>query len=201
MNIPTWLTSIRIGMVLVIGILFFFPYENVETWVVNGQSLNRVYIVILVLFILASLTDFFDGYLARKLNQVTVLGTFLDSIADKMLTSVAMLALAFPFSWLSDEHMLIPLYLVVIMIVRDLMMDALRTVAMSKGVVLAANRYGKIKTFMQMVMIPLVLLNDAPFAWLNLPSGFSITMLVIYTTTFLSLLSFVIYVVQNRNVL
>jgi CDP-diacylglycerol---glycerol-3-phosphate 3-phosphatidyltransferase len=201
MNIPTWLTSIRIGMVLVIGILFFYPYESVGTWVVFGQSLNIVYMVILMLFILASLTDFFDGYLARKLNQVTVLGTFLDSIADKMLTSVAMLALAFPFSWLSDEHMLIPLYLVVIMIVRDLMMDALRTVAMSKGVVLAANRYGKIKTFMQMVMIPLVLLNDAPFAWLNLPSALSITMLVIYVTTFLSLLSFGIYVVKNRRVL
>jgi CDP-diacylglycerol--glycerol-3-phosphate 3-phosphatidyltransferase len=72
---------------------------------------------------------------------------------------------------------------------------------MSKGVVLAANRYGKIKTFMQMVMIPLVLLNDAPFVWLNLPSALSITMLVIYTTTFLSVLSFGIYVVQNRRVL
>ena len=201
MNIPTWLTSIRIGMVLVIGILFFYPYDSVGTWVVFGQSLNIVYMVILLVFILASLTDFFDGYLARKLNQVTVLGTFLDSIADKMLTSVAMLALAFPFSWLSDEHMLIPLYLVVIMIVRDLMMDALRTVAMSKGVVLAANRYGKIKTFMQMVMIPLVLLNDAPFAWLNLPSALSMTMLVIYVTTLLSLLSFGIYVVENRRVL
>ena len=201
MNIPTWLTSIRIGMVLVIGILFFYPYESVGTWVVFGQSLNIVYMVILLVFILASLTDFFDGYLARKLNQVTVLGTFLDSIADKMLTSVAMLALAFPFSWLSDEHMLIPLYLVVIMIVRDLMMDALRTVAMSKGVVLAANRYGKVKTFMQMVMIPLVLLNDAPFAWLNLPSALSMTMLVIYVTTLLSLLSFGIYVVKNRRVL
>ena len=201
MNIPTWLTSIRIGMVLVIGILFFYPYDSVGTWVVFGQSLNIVYMVILLVFILASLTDFFDGYLARKLNQVTVLGTFLDSIADKMLTSVAMLALAFPFSWLSDEHMLIPLYLVVIMIVRDLMMDALRTVAMSKGVVLAANRYGKIKTFMQMVMIPLVLLNDAPFAWLNLPSALSMTMLVIYVTTLLSLLSFGIYVVKNRRVL
>jgi CDP-diacylglycerol---glycerol-3-phosphate 3-phosphatidyltransferase len=201
MNIPTWLTSIRIGMVLVIGILFFYPYDSVGTWVVFGQSLNIVYMVILLVFILASLTDFFDGYLARKLNQVTVLGTFLDSIADKMLTSVAMLALAFPFSWLSDEHMLIPLYLVVIMIVRDLMMDALRTVAMSKGVVLAANRYGKVKTFMQMVMIPLVLLNDAPFAWLNLPSALSMTMLVIYVTTLLSLLSFGIYVVKNRRVL
>ena len=201
MNIPTWLTSIRIGMVLVIGILFFYPYDSVGTWVVFGQSLNIVYMVILLVFILASLTDFFDGYLARKLNQVTVLGTFLDSIADKMLTSVAMLALAFPFSWLSDEHMLIPVYLVVIMIVRDLMMDALRTVAMSKGVVLAANRYGKVKTFMQMVMIPLVLLNDAPFAWLNLPSALSMTMLVIYVTTLLSLLSFGIYVVKNRRVL
>ncbi len=201
MNLPTWLTSIRIAMVFVIGILFFLPYEHVGTSIVFGQSVNDVYAMILILFILASLTDFFDGYLARRLNQVTVLGTFLDSIADKMLTSVAMLALAFPFSWLSSEQMLIPLFLVVIMIVRDLMMDALRTVAMSKGVVLAANRYGKIKTFMQMVMIPLVLLNDAPFVWLNLPSALSITMLVIYTTTFLSVLSFGIYVVQNRRVL
>lgn len=187
-------------MVFVLGALFFYPYATVPTTLFLGQTVHGLYLVIVVIFFLAAITDFLDGYLARKLNQITVMGTFLDSIADKMLTNVAMLALAYPFSWLDASQLRIPMVLVVIMIVRDLMMDALRTLAMSKNMVLSANRYGKIKTFMQMVMIPLVLLNDAPFAWLNLPTPFSITMIVVYVTTLLSILSFGIYVVRYRTV-
>jgi CDP-diacylglycerol--glycerol-3-phosphate 3-phosphatidyltransferase len=198
MNIPTWLTSIRLFLVVIILGLFFWPYENVETTTFLGNSINTVYITILIWFVVASLTDFLDGYFARKLNQITVLGTFLDSIADKVLTNTTMIALAFPFSWLPPTQMTIPLLFVIIMVSRDLLMDALRTLAMSKQKVLSANQFGKIKTFMQMVMIPLVLLNNSPFSFLE--PTVNLTLVFIYITTIMSLLSFGIYVFQNRDI-
>jgi CDP-diacylglycerol--glycerol-3-phosphate 3-phosphatidyltransferase len=200
MNIPTWLTTLRLGLVMIIIGLFFYPYDAMPSLTLLGQSLPLVYGWITLLFIIASITDFLDGYLARKLQQVTVLGTFLDSIADKVLTNATMLALTFPFAWLPPSMMRIPLLLVIIMISRDLLMDALRTLAMSKNVVLSANIYGKIKTFMQMVMIPLVLVNNAPFAWFDSWFSINLTEVIIYLTTLMSLVSFIIYVVQNKKV-
>lgn len=198
MNLPTWLTTLRLALVILILGLFFWPYDRVAEITLLDGSFNLVYFVIFIIFVVASLTDFLDGYLARKLNQITVLGTFLDSIADKVLTNATMLALAFPFVWLPSSQMTIPLLLVIIMVSRDLLMDALRTLAMSKQKVLAANKFGKVKTFMQMVMIPLVLLNNAPFSFLD--PMMNVTMVILYITTFMSLLSFGIYLFQNREV-
>jgi CDP-diacylglycerol--glycerol-3-phosphate 3-phosphatidyltransferase len=198
MNLPTWLTSIRLFLVVIILGLFFWPYENVGTLTFLGNAINTVYVIIFIVFVVASLTDFLDGYLARKLKQITVLGTFLDSIADKVLTNATMIALAFPFAWLPSTQMTIPLLLVIVMVSRDLLMDALRTLAMSKQKVLSANLFGKIKTFMQMVMIPLVLLNNSPFSFLE--PTVNLTLVFIYITTIMSLVSFGIYVIQNRNI-
>ncbi len=198
MNLPTWLTSIRLFLVVIILGLFFWPYENVGILTFLGNAINTVYVIIFIVFVVASLTDFLDGYLARKLKQITVLGTFLDSIADKVLTNATMIALAFPFAWLPPTQITIPLLLVIVMVSRDLLMDALRTLAMSKQKVLSANLFGKIKTFMQMVMIPLVLLNNSPFSFLE--PTLNLTLVFIYITTIMSLVSFGIYVIQNRNI-
>ena len=195
MNIPTQLTILRIVLVIIISVLFFLPYENVAHIEVFSTTIPLVQLIIFILFLIASLTDFFDGYLARKWQQVTVVGTFLDSIADKLLTNITMLALIYPYQWLVGDVMRFPLWIVVIFIARDFLMDVLRTLAMQKGVVLSANQYGKYKTALQMISILLVLLNNAPFSFLP----FNLTFVLIIITLGMSLLSLAIYVRQNRQ--
>lgn len=202
MNIPTKITCARIALIvlLLIGLFvseFFLP--DLALFTIGGSSINGLYLIALIVFVVAASTDYLDGHLARKWNQVTDLGKFLDPIADKLLVDTMLIYLAIPRF---DGQMTIPVFAVVVMIARDLVVDALRSIAASKGKVLAANMFGKLKTVCQMVMIPLVLLNGWPFslfdaAW---PIGLSVTDFVIYLTTAVSFLSGFVYVYQNRSV-
>lgn len=204
MNIPTKITFSRIVLVilLITGliVLDYIPQEYPNIMLGNSQ-INIIYFVSFFIFFIASSTDFLDGYLARKWHQVTNLGKFLDPIADKLLVDSMLIFLLLPHY--GSSNLTFPIFAVVIMIARDLVVDALRSIAASKGVVLAANIFGKIKTVLQMLSISLVLLNGWPFSYFDSAwnPALRITSFIIYLTTLISLLSGVIYVVQNFKVL
>ncbi len=201
MNIPTKITTARI--VLVVALLSFllvvdFIPDFQPIYFGPNNSINLVYLIAMIVFAIASMTDFLDGYLARKWHQVTDLGKFLDPVADKLLVnSILIYLLVSRFG-----NMSIPVFAVIVMIARDLVVDALRFVAASKGIVLAANIFGKLKTVFQMVAIPVVLLNGWPFSYFDMGWNpyLRIGNILIYIATAMSLLSGIIYVAQNISV-
>ena len=170
MNLPNKITTFRMVMVIALVIIMLFPYQAVGANIpmVFGE-VNAIYFTALILFVVAALSDAFDGYFARKLNLVTNLGKFLDPIADKLLVNSLLIILLVPQVILGEDttQMQIPILAVVLMIGRDLIVDALRLVAANQNKVLAANIGGKIKTVLQMVAIPAVLLNNWPFSYIT----------------------------------
>lgn len=207
MNLPTKITFSRIIiiilMIISLFVLSFFPDISLPT--LGNSGINLIYLIVFVIFLVASFTDFLDGYLARKNNQVTDLGKFLDPVADKLLINSMIIFLAFPFVTSPYNHTQIVSFNVwccVIMIARDIVVDALRFIAAQKKVVIAANIFGKMKTVLQMVAISVVLLNGFPFNYFDhsWPVGLHISDIIVYITTAVSLLSGIIYVYQNRKV-
>lgn len=208
MNIPNKITLSRIllvGMMLLalfaLDIVYLVHPFAVPVFTDGAHySINLVYLIAVIVFVIAAATDALDGYLARKWHQVTSLGKFLDPIADKLLVDSFLLYLMLPHFGLGT--LTIPLWCVIVMILRDLVVDALRFIAASKGTVLAANIFGKIKTVAQVIAIPMVLINDWPFSYFDGAWGYGrIALIAIYLATAASLLSGIIYVVQNRAVL
>lgn len=198
MNLPNKLTIGRIIMVFVMIGVLLYPYEAMPNFVVNGRPIALVYFFALVIFILASITDFLDGYLARKLNLITNLGKFLDPLADKLLTNSLLILLMITPAWIVETSILrVPAWAVIIMITRDFIVDGIRMIAVTEGKVLAANGFGKVKTFLQIFAIIFYLLNDALFASLSLPSGWSITEITLYIAAIASLVSLVKYLQQG----
>jgi CDP-diacylglycerol---glycerol-3-phosphate 3-phosphatidyltransferase len=201
MNIPTKITVSRIVLVgvMLIGlfVLEFIPNLSVPT--LGNSGINLVYLICCIIFVIAALTDKVDGDLARKWHQVTDLGKFLDPVADKLLVDSMLIYLLIPHF---GQSLVIPVYCTILMVLRDLVVDSLRFIAAGKGKVLAANMFGKIKTVCQMVAIPVILLNGWPFIYFDANWGYGrIALILIYIATIASVLSGVIYVVQNRNVL
>ena len=205
MNIPNKITLTRIiivGMMLIalfsLDVVYAFHPFSVPLY---GQAapVNLVYLVTCIVFILGAITDKIDGDLARKWNQVTDLGKFLDPIADKLLVDSLLLYLIVPH--LGTGGLTISVWCVIVMIVRDLIVDALRFIAAKKGVVLAANVFGKLKTVLQMVAIPLILLNGWPFTYFDAGwNQWRIAEIFVYLATLVSFLSGVIYLSQNAAV-
>lgn len=204
-NIPTKITITRIAcvvlLVLLLAVLEVLGHLGLFVDPLIGDSgLGVIRLVVALFFIVASATDFLDGYLARKWHQVTTFGKFLDPIADKLLVDALLVYLSFTWSY-SEGSLAIPAFCTVIMIARDLVVDGLRQVAAAKGKVLAANIFGKLKTVLQMVAIPLVLLNGWPFTYFDASWGYGrLALCFVYLATLASLLSGIIYVYQNRKV-
>ena len=138
LNLPTILTLVRIILVIPLFILIFFECLPAK-------------IITIICFIVASITDFIDGKLARKNKQVTDLGAFLDPLADKMLINLTLLALCY--------QNLVPIWIFAIIIVRDFAVDGIRMMAAKKGITISASYTGKLKTTVQMIALSLVLLN------------------------------------------
>jgi CDP-diacylglycerol---glycerol-3-phosphate 3-phosphatidyltransferase len=209
-NLPTKITIIRIiiSILLIIAIAVVYFLDEAKVFSVTqfdfslgGVTLNSLMITFWLTFLIASLTDFLDGYLARKNNQVTDLGKFLDPIADKMLINSIMIFLCFNFVSLNNE-LTFPWICVVLMVIRDLVVDGLRFMAATKNVVLAANYWGKAKTVLQMVAISLVMLNGFPFSYFDadwLPY-LHITDFICYLATIVSLIGGFVYLRDNKNV-
>lgn len=191
MNIANRLTIFRIALIPVIVLIYIFPFSqfNIEmgSVVVDFVIITYQQIAILILFVIASLTDALDGYLARSRNMVTTFGKFLDPIADKMLVNTLFIIFAVDGK--------VPLVAVLIMIWRDTIVDALRMLLSQKGMVMAAGYLGKAKTAAQMVAIILVLLNNLPFELRGIP----LASIMVWFATLLSVLSGVSYVLQSRT--
>lgn len=201
-NIPTKITIVRIvAVVVLIAFLIvcsLLPADNGFRNIQLGNSgIYLVNFIAMIVFVIASATDAVDGHLARKWNQVTDLGKFLDPIADKMLVNTLLIYLIVPVGGVG-----IPWFCVAFMVLRDLVVDTMRFIAASKGKVVAANIFGKLKTIFQMVAIPFVLLGGWPFTYFDAGWGFGrICLILIYIATAMSIISGVIYVKQNANIL
>ncbi|MDL2207326.1 CDP-diacylglycerol--glycerol-3-phosphate 3-phosphatidyltransferase [Desulfovibrio sp. OttesenSCG-928-F20] len=145
LNLPTQLTISRIFVVPLIVVLLMFPGR----WTCLAAG---------AFFALAGFTDLIDGYLARKSNQITILGKFLDPLADKMLVSSVLIMLV-QLGW-------VPGWVAVIIICRDVMVSGLRAVAAEEGIVIAADRYGKLKTVLQLMALEPLILHHP---WFGIP--------------------------------
>jgi len=181
MNTATKITMFRIFLIPAIVFTLLFPFNElglmVKTVYIVGLPIKVTYLVAATIFVIASITDFVDGYIARKYNQITDLGKFLDPIADKLLVNITLIILTY-FGLIS------PL-ITIILIGRDIIVDALRMMAANKGVVIAARSFGKFKTAFQMIGITLTLLHNIPFELY----GFSVDRIFMYLAVFFSVLS------------
>ena len=152
MNLPNKITTLRMILVVFVATFLLLPSEWFMTIPYIDVSLN--FFIAWILFIIASLSDMLDGKIARKYNMVTDYGKFMDPIADKLLVNTTLIILA------SYGPIRANVICVIIMIARDIVVDAVRLNAMRKNVVVAANIFGKLKTVFQMVAIILIMVND-----------------------------------------
>ena len=175
MNTPNKLTVAR--MIIVPFLVVFL----LTGW---GGDANRY--ISLALFVGASVTDWFDGYLARKNNLVTNFGKFMDPLADKLLVCSAMICMI--------ELNRLPAWFVIIIIGREFIISGFRLIAAENGIVIAANYWGKFKTASQMIMIILLTLHfDGIFVTLE--------QLFIWLSLALTIISLITYIWQNKSVL
>ena len=212
MNLPTKITFTRIVMIVVMIITLFVlnvvnSINGWQTFELGNTGINLVFLILFIFFVIASYTDHLDGYLARKNNQVKDLGKFLDPVADKLLINSLVIFLAAPAVFVpyipgALNQVGFNVWCVIILAARDIVVDALRFIGASKGKVIAANIFGKLKTVLEMVAIGVVLLNSFPFRYFDAswPAGLHIADIFVYLATAASLISGIIYVVQNRHV-
>lgn len=193
MNLPTKLTVSRIIMSVVIIIILIFPFHSIGiqwlTFKVDSIVISLQYIVAGLLFIIASVTDFLDGNLARKNNQVTDLGKMLDAIADKVLVNTVLIILAYKG--------MIPIVVPVVTVFRDTFVDAIKMQAAKNGKVVAAIKSGKLKTATLMVGTTLAFFYNLPFELWSL----DISDILLIIATVLSLISGIQYYIQNKELL
>ena len=207
MNTPTKITVSRIIAIALMFIalvsLYFVKLANPSFTIPNvGDSgINWLYLGLFIFFVIASFTDFLDGYLARKNNQVTDLGKFLDPVADKLLINTMVIFLVVPASYLTNGQMDFSIWCAILLVLRDIVVDALRFIAAQKGVVIAANIFGKLKTVLEMVAVSFVLLNGWPFIYFDRNWVVRIADVFVYLATAASLLSGIIYVTKYAYVL
>ncbi|MDL4838997.1 CDP-diacylglycerol--glycerol-3-phosphate 3-phosphatidyltransferase [Aquibacillus rhizosphaerae] len=188
MNIPNRITISRILLIPIFIMLLTVPF-NWGVWNIGEEVLPISHFVAALLFIVASTTDWVDGYYARKHNLVTNLGKFLDPMADKLLVSAALILLV--------ELGLAPAWIVIVIISREFAVTGLRLVAAGEGVVLAAGQMGKLKTVLQIVAISLLLLHDFPFSYLGFPFG----IVMLYLALIITVVSGYDYFVKNWHVM
>jgi len=150
----TTANKLTILRVLMIPIMIIFLYIEPLKKEIGFLNMHMNTFIFAILFIIASLTDLLDGYVARKFNQITTFGKFLDPIADKVLVMVAFLFLMLE---MPDR---VPLWAVMIVIIREFMVTGIRLLAVERGKVIAASPYGKIKTATTMIALIVLLFND-----------------------------------------
>lgn len=187
MNLPNKLTVGRIVLVpfFVAGLLIDFPLNS---------------LVALIIFIIASITDMLDGKIARKRNLITDFGKFADPLADKILVLAALLCFV--------QNGLCDCIAVIIVLFREFTVTSIRLIAASKGKVVAANIWGKVKTVTQMIAVITILamqvVLDLPGIGVTIPIDLSNIFLVageilIWISTVFAIISGVIYVIQNKQ--
>jgi len=175
MNLPNKITIFRVFMIPVYLIFMLVP----------GIAYGRY--IAAAIFIIASLSDLLDGYIARKYNLVTNFGKFADPLADKLLVSSALICFV--------QLNLLPAWVVIVIISREFIISGFRLVASDNGVVIAAGWWGKVKTTVQMTMSIMLIIN-LDFAFINV-----LEQIVIYAAVILTVVSLVDYMLKNKSVL
>ena len=165
MNKANKITMSRIIMSVIIIIILLFPFDQFgfefPTYLLSGNVVvDLKYIIVGILFIIASLTDFFDGYVARKYNMVTDFGKMVDAISDKLLTNSVLIILACNGK--------ISTAVAVVIVMRDIVVDSIKMVVGNKGAAVAAIKVAKVKTATLMVGIVLTLFSNIPFEFIPL---------------------------------
>ena len=192
MYFPNKITVARIALTgIIIGILLF-PFDAVglsfpRLFINESIVVNVKYLIVGVLFVIASLTDFVDGRIARKYNLVTDLGKMLDAIADKILVDSVLIILA-------SSGFISPV-IAVIIIVRDIIVNAVKMAAGNAGKVVAASWTGKVKTTFQMIGITLTLFYNLPFELINIRIS-DITLII---ACVLAIVSAIQYINANKQ--
>ena len=193
MNLPNKLSILRISLIPIIVLVVIFPYAqfnlSVPIFYFDFVTLSLTNIIVLILFVIGAITDFLDGYIARKHNLITTFGKFIDPIADKMLTTTMFI--------IFTAQGIIPMVAVLIMIWRDIIVDGIRMVASSEGQVMAAGYLGKIKTVAQILTIIVILLNNLPFELISFPMAD----FLLWFSVSISFISGMSYFLQSRSFL
>lgn len=174
MNLPNKITIARMFLVPVL-IALYYLYPNTYAPA--------------IIFIVASLTDMLDGYLARKNNQITAFGKFIDPLADKILAITALI--------LFVESKILPAVPVIIVIYREFAVSGFRLVAANKGITIAAGKTGKIKTALQFIGIAMILISMGG----NFNQLLNIGVITIYLSVIMTVVSFIVYIKENIEVL
>ena len=193
MNLPNKLTITRIVLSIIIIIILCFPFYEIgidfPDVLIADIDLNLKYIISGILFIIASLTDFLDGYIARKKGLITNTGKMLDAIADKVLVNSVLIIL----TSLNEIDAIIP----VIIVVRDILVNTIKMEAAAKGKVVAAIKSGKLKTASLMIGIILIFFGNLPFELI----GLRVAEFFLYFATIMSIVSMVQYYNINKKLI
>lgn len=193
MNLPNRISIFRLILIPLIVLVWIFPYSafNIQlpVFYIGTVSLPCKNVIVLVLFIIASLSDMLDGMIARKTNQITTFGKFIDPIADKCLTTTLFIIFA-----ASNTISFVP---VLIMVWRDTIVDGIRQIAASKNFVMAAGKLGKLKTVSQMTCIIFILLNNLPFELISLP----VADILLWFSALISFISGLDYFMQAKSII
>ena len=190
-NIPNILSIFRFVVTIVLIVLVTIPFSNLKN--LPNVNFNWLDLTLCLLFIIGSFSDMLDGQIARRFNFVTNFGKFIDPLADKALVNSSLIILAV------FKSQYVPAIIVVLMIIRDLAVDGIRFLAASKGKVIAANIYGKLKTVAQMVCIPFLFLNGFPFNYLLGENTYIATYILASIPLILSWISGFIYLYRGRK--
>lgn len=173
MNLPNKLTLIRVIMIPFFIVFLLVPITPYDNWIA------------LAIFIIASLTDFLDGHIARKYHLVTNFGKFMDPLADKLLVCSALICLI--------ELERIPAWMVILIIAREFIISGFRLIASDNGVVIAASYWGKFKTTFQIVAVCLLIAD--------VPALSVITQIILWIAVILTIVSLVDYLIKNKDVM
>lgn len=172
MNLPNQLTLLRVIMVP-----FFIVFY-----------IKGFYLISFIIFVLASLTDLLDGHIARKRNLISNFGKIMDPLADKILVYSA-------FCLMVASH-LVPSWMLIVILVREFAVSGMRTVAAAEGIVVAADFSGKIKTVLQMIAVPMLILTGV----IQSEIWYMLSMAVLWASLIMTVYSGVQYIYKNRKV-
>ena len=192
MNLANKLTISRIIMAGIILLILLVPWEDfgltIPTIYVMGKVVVNVkYIIAGFLFVIACLTDYLDGSIARKSKQTSDFGATLDAIADKVLVNGVLIILAY--------QGFISIVVPVLIVIRDICVDALRTLSAKHKVIIKASKWGKVKTLFMMVGVSLLLFYNLPFEiW-----GIYVADILVYIAAILSVISGILYFINAKD--